>query len=125
MVITGQIFIVMLSVAAQPRLSVALKTSAVPAAFPPTPELAARRWLAARAGAWRAPRMGELRVDALTGAVLVDEEHVVPGLYSAVPVAGGPAGGAGRDAASLAGRAGYGAVIMTQSWAHQGLSSVG
>jgi len=95
--------------------------SAVPAAFPPTPELAARRWLAARAGSWWTPRMGELRVDALTGAVLVDEDHVVPGLYSAVPVAGD----AGRDAASLAGRAGYGAVIMTQSWADQGLSSVG
>jgi hypothetical protein len=69
--------------------------------------------------------MGELRVDALTGAVLVDEDHAVPGLYSAVPAGRGLAGDAGRDAASLAGRAGYGAVIMTQSWADQGLSSVG
>jgi len=111
------------------------------AAAPPTPELTARRWLASRAGAWRPPRMGELLVEAATGAVLVDEEHAVAGLYSAIQVNHGAIQvnhgaiqvnhGAGRvlldepDALGLAGRAGYGAVSMARSCAHQGLSSVG
>jgi hypothetical protein len=77
----------------------------------PTPELAARRWLARRAGDQAAAHCGELLVDGLTGAVLVTAGQVVAGLYAAVP-----------SAARAASRAGFGAVITAPSWPPRDLS---
>lgn len=49
----------------------------------PTPELEVRQWCASRDPRGAVPQ-SELRVDDVTGAVLVDDGLPVPGLYSAV-----------------------------------------
>jgi hypothetical protein len=80
----------------------------------PNPELAVRTWCAAHEGTVPAAgALTELGVDVASGAVLLNEDRPVPGLYSAVPVRhANNAGSEPGPVISGAERAGRGAADM-------------